>query len=98
MVSNSSKFKSFYLAVCNGRMAIFNLTKFHSGCVGKSIRFRGELMTPQEFEREAKSKSKKYKRSIKIEGDTLETFLKKRDIEDPTRKRKCEDGVCNHFD
>ena len=92
------KEKGKYVVKCNGKEGIFSLSAFHSGFVGKSIEFGNKRMTPSQFEKVSGSKSKKYKRSLKISGETLGKFLERNHVKDPTRKRICEMGICKHFD
>ena len=83
---------------CNGKKGIFNLPSFHSGQFGKCIFYDKKWITPNQFEKAAGSKSKKYKRSLKIGGEPLGKYLDRKGVQDPTRKRICEMGKCSHFD
>ena len=85
-----------YVVKCNGKEGKFSLSSFHSGQVGKSILFDNTWMTPNQFEKVA-GKSKNYKRSLKIDGESLGKFLERKNIKNPTRKRICEMGKCDHF-
>ena len=49
---------------CNGKKGIFNLPSFHSGQIGKCIFYDKKWITPNQFEKAAGSKSKRYKRSL----------------------------------
>ena len=90
--------KGKYVVKCNGKKGIFSLPSFHSGQIGKSIQVGNKRMTPNQFEKAAGSRSKKYKRSLKINGEALGKFLHRNHIKDPTRKRICEMRICHHFD
>ena len=81
-----------------GKEGIFSQPEFHSGLVGKCIEFGKKKMTPSQFEKTSGTKSKIYKWSLKINGETLGKFLQRTHVQDPTRKRICEMGICNHFD
>ena len=96
-VAGDSLVKNIEIVQCNGLKGIFDLKKFHSGHIGHCIKLNQNWVTPNEFEKAAGSKSKNYKRSLKIEDQPLHKFLKKKNIEDPTRKRICESEKCDHF-
>ena len=96
-VAGESLMKNTEIVKCKGKKGIFDLKKFHSGHIGHCIKLNQNWVTPNEFEKAAGSKSKNYKRSLKINGETLRKFLERKNIENPTRKRICESEKCDHF-
>ena len=65
---------------CRGTVGQLHLAKFVSGGEGKSIAYAGQWLTPNQFEKEAGSRSKKYKVSLFVNKKPLRKLLEERNI------------------
>jgi len=59
---------------CKGKRAELHLSKFGNGTNGKSIKYKGEWMTPEEYEQACGNKTRKYLESITTDYGPLKTL------------------------
>ena len=65
---------------CRRIVGQLHLAKFVSGGEGKSIAYAGQWLTPNQFEKEAGSRSKKYKVSLFVNKKPLRKLLEEMNI------------------
>lgn len=77
---------------CKGKRAELHLSKFGNGTNGKSIKYKGEWMTPEEYEQACGNKVRKYLESITTDYGPLKTLTASGLLKPHPKKCKC--NVC----
>jgi len=77
---------------CKGKRAELHLSKFGNGTNGKSIKYKGEWMTPEEYEQACGHKVGKYLESITTDYGPLKTLTASGLLKPHPKKCKC--SVC----
>jgi len=74
---------------CKGKRAELHLSKFGNGTNGKSIKYKGEWVTPEEYEQACGSKTRKYLESITTDYGPLKTLTASGLLKPHPKKCKC---------
>merc|ERR1719192_1195503 len=74
---------------CKGKRAELHLSKFGNGVNGKSIKYKGDWMTPDEYEQACGSKTRKYLESITTDYGPLKTLTASGLLKPHPKKCKC---------
>ena len=74
-----------YEVKCRRAVGEFHMSKFVSGSKGECILYEGSWISPNEFEKEAGSRSKKYKNSLFVNNKPIIKLLEEKNISTPSR-------------
>merc|ERR1712179_737152 len=74
-----------YEVRCRRAVGEFHISKFVSGSKGECILYEGSWLSPNEFEKEAGSRSKKYKNSLFVNNKPIIKLLEEKNISTPNR-------------
>jgi len=83
-----------YEVQCKELKASFHIKKFISGSEGYCIFYCDQWLTPNQFEKIAGSRAKKYKESLRVNHRPIVELLMKNDINIPNKKTKIKGDAC----
>ena len=80
----------YYVVTCGPNEANFYLNRFARGSVGKCVYFRGEWLTPNEFQSvSGRQSSKDWKRSIRYKGRCVKELMYEGKFQEHARECSC---------
>ena len=80
----------YYVVTCGQNEANFYLNRFARGSVGKCVFFRGEWLTPNEFQSvSGRQSSKDWKRSIRYKGRCVKELMCEGKFQEHLRECTC---------